>query len=165
MKKIFFMISAVLFFAGTAYGHGSISKLPDTVQILQYNMKLHLNANDLDTRNNLAMAYSRTGQFPEAKKELDYILERDTSNFDALDGMGIVLIKMGQNEEAFKFLERAEAINSEDVLLHVHRAINYKNLKKAKLAEEEMAKVRALANDSQSKEIDQEIVFLTSSQS
>ena len=163
MKKIFFIISAVLLLAGTAHAHGSISKLPDTVQILQYKMKLHMNANDLGARNNLAMAYFRTGQFADAKKELEYVLEKDASNFDALDGMGIVLIKMGQNEEAFNFFERAEAINPKDVLLHVHRAINYKNLKKPKLAEEEMTKVRSLANESEHKEIDQEIILLTSS--
>ncbi len=163
MKKIFFIISTVLLLAGTAHAHGSISKLPDSVQILQYKMKLHMNANDMGVRNNLAMAYFRTGQFVEAKKELEYVLEKDASNFDALDGMGLVLMKMGQNKEACRFFEQAEVINPKDVLLHVHRAINYKNLKKPKLAEEEMTKVRSLANESEREEIDQEIVLLTSS--
>ena len=163
MKRVFWIISTVLLLAGTAQAHGNISNLPDSVQILQYNMKLYMN--DLATRNNLATAYYRTEQFVKAKKELEFILLKDDVNFDALDGMGIVLIKMGRDQEAFSFFEQAEAINPHDLLLNVHRAINYKNLNKAELAREKMIKARSQANESENKEIDKEITFLSGSSS
>ncbi len=58
-------------------------------------------------RNNLAMALYRTGQLEEADKELRYILERDSVNFDALDGLGVVLIRTEKHQEALEYLKKA----------------------------------------------------------
>ena len=55
MQKLFLALCMVLLMAGSAAAHGSISKLPDSVQILQYKMKLYMNEDDADTKNNLAM--------------------------------------------------------------------------------------------------------------
>ena len=164
MRKLFYIFSAFMLLAGTAHAHGNISNLPDTVQILQYKMILHMNADDMDARNNLAMAYFRTNQLEEARKQLECVLEKDGSNFNALDGMGIVLIKMGQDQEALLYLNKAAAINPQDVMVHVHLAVNYKNLNMVELVDEEMAKARLQAVGSDELEdIDREIEMLSGS--
>lgn len=164
MKKLLISFVVLIFLTGTAHAHGNISKLPNTVQILQYKMKLHMNADDMDSRNNLAMAYFRTNKFEEAKTQLEYVLEKDWSNFDALDGMGIVLVKMGQNQEALLYLNKAVAINPQDVMVHVHLAVTYKNLNMVELADEEMAKARSqVGGPEELKDIDREIEILSGS--
>ncbi len=70
MKILSFLITSFFLFPALALGHGDISKLPSSVQVLQYKMALYMNADDLDTRNKLAMAYIATGQIDEAEKEL-----------------------------------------------------------------------------------------------
>ena len=161
MKKIFIIFSAFMLLASMAHAHGSISKLPDSVQILQYKMKLYMNADDISSRNNLAMAYFRTNQLEEAREQLDYVIKKDKSNFDALDGMGIVLYKMGHDQEALKYLNQAVAINPQDVMVHVHLAVNYKKLNMVDLADEEMAKARSLVADPEKlKDIDKEVAIL-----
>lgn len=135
-----------LLLAGSASAHGNISKLPDSVQILQYKMKLYMNADDADTKNNLAMAYFRTNQLDKAKQELAAVLEKDSNNFNALDGMGIVLIKEGNGTEALQYLNRALAINDKDLMLHVHLSVAHTLLKQADPARNEMDKAKALAS-------------------
>ncbi len=135
-----------LLLAGSASAHGNISKLPDSVQILQYKMKLYMNADDADTKNNLAMAYFRTNQLDKAKQELAAVLEKDSNNFNALDGMGIVLIKEGNGTEALQYLNRALAINDKDLMLHVHLSVAHTLLKQADPARSEMDKAKALAS-------------------
>ncbi len=162
MKKIFIICSTFMLLAATAYGHGNISKLPDSVQILQYKMKLYMNAEDIDSRNNLAMAYYRTNQLEEAKKQLDYIIKKDAINFDALDGMGIVLLKMGRDHEAIKWLNKAVVINQQDVMVHVHLAVYYKKMRMADKADKEMAKAESLVADPEKlKDLDKEIEIMS----
>ncbi len=149
MNRIFLAVLLVLSLAGSAAAHGNISKLPDSVQILQYKMKLYMNADDAATKNKLAMAYFRTGQYDEAGKELQSILEKDANNFDALDGMGIVLIKQGKAEQALEYLNRALAVSDKDLLLHVHLSSAYALAGQADKAEAELAKAKSLAAGSQ----------------
>jgi len=146
MQKLFIALCLVLLTVGGAAAHGNISKLPDSVQILQYKMKLYMNADDAGVKNKLAMAYFRTNQLKEAKNELTSILKKDANNFNALDGMGIVLLKEGNATEALSYLKRALLINDKDMFLHVHLSVTHTQLKQAKLAQDEMDKAKALAS-------------------
>jgi Flp pilus assembly protein TadD len=164
MQKLILALSMILLVAGSAAAHGNISKLPDSVQILQYKMKLYMNADDADTKNKLAMAYFRTNQLDEAKKELASILEKDANNFDALDGMGVVLIKEGNGAEALKYLHRALAINERDVMIHVHLSIAHTQLNQPDLARNEMDKAKSLASGTEElARIQEEVKLITNS--
>ena len=164
MQKLLVALSIVLLLAGSAAAHGNISKLPDSVQILQYKMQLYMNADDADTQNNLAMAYFRTNQLDDAIAELESILEKDPNNFDALDGMGIVLIKKGSADKALEYLQRALKINDKDLMLHVHLSIAHEQLNQMDLAKVEMDKAKAMASGPEDLTgIENEVKLLTNS--
>lgn len=164
MHKLFLVLSIILLWVGSACAHGDISKLPDSVQIMQYKMILYMDADDADTKNNLAMAYFRTNQLDEAKKELESILEKDPNNFNALDGMGIVLIKEGSADKALEFLQKALEINDKDTMLHVHLSVAHDQLKQADLAKAEMEKAKSLASGPEELTgIEKEVKLLTNS--
>jgi tetratricopeptide (TPR) repeat protein len=129
-----------------AWAHGDISNLPNSVQIMQYRLLIYINPDDLKSRNMLAMALYRTNELEEAEKELIYIIERDSLNFDALDGLGIVLIKAGRYQEALHCLEKAVKINEEDVMVHVHLSVLYQKTRLPERAKSELEKARSLAS-------------------
>jgi len=143
MKKSLCMLVLCLVWAGSAWGHGDISKLPTSVQIMQYRLALYMNPDDLAIRNKLAMALYRTNQLGEAEEELKHILETDPVNFDALDGLGIVLIKMGR-DEALEQLKKAVKINEQDVMVHVHLSVVYEKMNLVDHAQSELEKARSL---------------------
>ena len=78
-----------------AWAHGDISKLPNSVQIMQYRLLIYMDPDDLTSRNSLAIALYRTNELEEAEKELRYIIERDFLNFDAQDGLGFSIKRQG----------------------------------------------------------------------
>jgi len=144
MKKSFLAIVLCLVWTGSAWSHGDISKLPSSVQIMQYRLGLYMNPDDLAIRNKLAMALYRTNQLREAEQELKHILETDPVNFDALDGLGIVLIKIGRDDEALEQLKKAVKINEQDVMVHVHLSVVYEKMKLVNHAQSELEKARSL---------------------
>ena len=77
MQKLFFILLSILVSAGSAAAHGGISKLPDSVQIMQYKMLLYMDSEDIATKNSLAMAYFRTNELGEATQQLEEVLELD----------------------------------------------------------------------------------------
>ena len=165
MQKLFFIILFMLLLsAGSAAAHGGISNLPDSVQIMQYKMLLYMDADDAETRNNLAMAYFRTNELTEAVQQLEAVLEKDANNFDALDGMGIILIRQQKGTEALKYLERALAVNDKDMMVHVHLALAHKQLNQPELARKAMEAAEKLAASPEAAaEIQQEIQLITRS--
>lgn len=164
MQKLFLALCMVLLMAGSAAAHGSISKLPDSVQILQYKMKLYMNEDDADTKNNLAMVYVRTGQLDEAKTQLISILEKDPHNFNALDEMGVVLIIEGKADNALEYLKKAQEVNDVDLMLHVHFSVAHTLLKQADLAGKEMDKAKSMASGPEElTAIEAEVTLLTNS--
>ncbi len=164
MKQLFFALALSLFMAGTVHAHGNISKLPDSVQVLQYRMLLYMDPGDTATRNKLAMALFRTNKLDEAATELETILESDPADFDALDGMGIVLLRKGQYQEALGHLEKARSLKENDMMVHVHLAAVYDKLGRKDKAEAELARARKLASTpEQKKQIDKELQLITGS--
>ena len=164
MQKIILALFMLIFSVSSAAAHGGISKLPDSVQIMQYKMLLYMDADDTATRNNLAMAYFRNGDLTKASEELTTVLEKDTKNFDALDGMGIVLLRQKKSAEALKYLEQALAINEKDSLLHVHLSLAYQQLKKTELADKAMETAKKQASTPEAiAEIQEEVKLITQS--
>ncbi len=145
MRKIFLTFVLCLVWTGCAWAHGDISKLPNAAQIMQYRLLLYMTPEDPAPRNGLAMALYITNKFEEAEGELRYILERDPRNFDALDGLGIVLISMERYEEALDYLKKAVAINEQDVMVHVHLSVLYQKMKLPEKAKKELKKAKSLA--------------------
>ena len=164
MKRAFLTLIILFLSATPVFAHGGISKLPDSVQIMQYKMKLYINADDVDSMNNLAMAYFRTNQLEEAKKQLLSVLEKDANNFNALDGMGIILLKEGKPKEALEYLQKARQINDKDLLLRVHLALAHEKLNQHDLAKREMQEARSMATTPEDQAmIEKEIKLITNS--
>ncbi|MCI5132742.1 MAG: hypothetical protein D3904_14795, partial [Candidatus Electrothrix sp. EH2] len=66
-------------------------------------------------------------------------------NFNALDGMGIVLIRQKKAAEAITYLERALAVNDKDMMLHVHLSLAHKQLNQPDLAKKALEEAGKLA--------------------
>ncbi len=145
-KKLILAMFLLALSAGSASAHGDISTLPDSVQIMQYKMLLYMEPDDAETKNKLAMAYFRTNQSALAVQELKGILLKNEHDFNALDGMGIILLKERKAEEALQYLEQALAVNDKDVMLHVHLSLAYEQLGKADQAAASLKKAEELSS-------------------
>jgi tetratricopeptide (TPR) repeat protein len=145
MQKLFLALIMVVLMAGSAAAHGNISKLPFSVQILQYKMKLYMNEDDPDTINNLAMAYFYSGDTANAKEQLELILEKDPHNFNALDGMGMIYLKEKNSSKALEYLQKAQKMNGNDMYLLVHLAVAHGMAGEEEIAGKEMNLAKSLA--------------------
>jgi Flp pilus assembly protein TadD len=158
MQGLSIALVLCLAWVGLAGAHGDVSKLPESVQIEQYKLKIWMNPDDLVTRNKLAMAFYRSKQLAEAEEELRYILSKDAANFDALDGLGIVLIKRGQYKDALEYLQKAARMNEKDVMVHVHLSVVYEMMKLPEKAQGALRKAKSLAsNPHELKHIEEEL--------
>ena len=146
MNRLCVAFILCLSLTGHAWAHGKVAHLPDSVQITQYRLSLFMDPDNLAVRNNLALALYRTNQLEEAQEELKYILEKDSANFDALDAMGIVLLRMGKYQEALEYLKKAVKVNERDVMVHVHLSVAYEKLESAEKARGELDKARSLSS-------------------
>ena len=164
MRNLFFTLLALLLSAGSAAAHGGISKLPDSVQIMQYKMLLYMDENDIPSKNGLAMAYFRTNELAEATRQLQEVLKLDADNFNALDGMGVVLLRQKKGAEAMKYLERALALNDKDMMVHVHLSLAHKQLNQPDLAKKALEDAEKLAATPEAAaEIKKEIKLISNS--
>jgi tetratricopeptide (TPR) repeat protein len=164
MQKLFLTLLMLLVSVGSAAAHGGISKLPDSVQIMQYKMLLYMDADDIATKNSLAMAYFRTDELKEATQQLEEVLKLDANNFNALDGMGIVLLRQKKGAEAVKYLERALAVNDKDMMVHVHLSLAHKQLNQPDLAKQALEAAEKLAATPEAAaEIQKEIELISKS--
>ena len=162
MTRLSLTLILVLIWAGGAWAHMETDDLPDSVAIMQYRLLLYMNPDDTGPRNSLAMALYRTNELDEAEKELRHILERDPLNFDALDGLGIVLIRMEKHQEAMQYLDKAVKINEQDVMVHVHLSVLYEKMMLPEKAGMELNKARSLASDPvQLEKIDEELKLVS----
>jgi len=164
MRNLFFALFILLLSASAAAAHGGISNLPDSVQIMQYKMLLYMDENDIPTKNSLAMAYFRTNELNEATQQLKEVLKLDANNFNALDGMGIVLLRQKKGAEAIKYLEQALALNEKDMMVHVHLALAHQQLNQPDLARKALESAEGLAATPEAAEaIQKEIKLLSNS--
>jgi Flp pilus assembly protein TadD len=119
-----------------------------------------MDPDDLPTRNKLAMAYVRTNELEEARKQLAFVLKKDASNFDALDGYGIMLVRAGKHKDALKYFRKAAGINGKDVMVYVHMSVAYDKLKDQDKAQAALKKAKALASKDELEKIEAERRFL-----
>ncbi|CAK8715037.1 Tetratricopeptide repeat-containing protein [Candidatus Electronema halotolerans] len=146
LKKLIVALFLLLLAAGSAAAHGDISNLPDSVQIMQYKMLLYMDPDDAETKNKLAMVYFRTDQPELAVQELKGVLAKDAHNFNALDGMGVLLLRQRKAEEALQYLQQALAVNDKDVMLHAHLSLAYEQLGQADQAAASLKKAKELSS-------------------
>jgi Flp pilus assembly protein TadD len=145
------------------WAHEDLTTLPNSVQIIQYKTTLWINPEDLETRNKLAMAYYLNNELEESEKELRYILKRDPGDFNALDGLGIVLIKKKKYQEALKHLEKAARINGQDMMVHVHLSVVYREMNSHAKADSALKKANMLAtNRIKRRQIEKELKLVSS---
>lgn len=144
LKKLILALFLLILAAGSASAHGDISNLPDSVQIMQYKMLLYMDPDDAETKNKLAMVYFRTDQPELTVQELKGVLAKDVHNFNALDGMGILLLRQRKAEEALHYLQQALAVNDKDAMLHAHLALAYEQLGQADQAAASLKKAEEL---------------------
>ena len=108
---------------GQVHAHVEKSGMPDPVAEMEYRILLEFKPDDLATRNLLAMALLRQKKMAEAEKEFREIIRRDPNNFDAMDGLALLLMAAGgkdRDSEALKLLQAAAALRPDDILVHLH---------------------------------------------
>ena len=138
----------ILLLTNSVWAHLDVEGLPDSVAIISYKQTIYVNPDDLTARNKLAMALCKTGELEEAEKQARYVLDKDPKNFNALDGLGVIYMKMSRHEEAMKYFNEAVKMNDKDVMVHVHlAAVHYKMQEKEK-ARNEWQKARSLISTS-----------------
>ena len=94
--------------------------MPDSVAEMEYRILLEFKPDDSVTRSLLGMAHMRQNKLSEAEKAFRLILQTEPKNFDALDSLGLVLLKGGRYREAAGYLVTAATIRPEDILVHLH---------------------------------------------
>ena len=125
--------------------------------LFQYKTTLWMNPDDLETRNKLAMAFYLTNKLEEAEEELMYVLRKDPQDFDALDGLGVVLIRKKNYPEALEYLGKAVKINEHDPMVHVHLSAVYHKMNEGEKAKDAWKRAKSLAsNRAQVKEMEKE---------
>ena len=162
MKKLSVTIALCLVWVASAWAHSDLSQFPSSVQIVQYKTSLWMNPDDLETRNKLAMAFYLTNKLEEAEEELMYVLKKDPQDFDALDGLGVVLIRKKNYPEALDSLGKAVKINEHDVMVHVHLSAVYHKMNEQDKAKDAWKKAKSLAKSrAQRKEMEQEFKYVS----
>jgi len=139
----------VLLLTNPVWAHLDVEGLPDSVAIIAYKQTIYVNPDDLTARNRLAMALCKTGDLKDAEDQLRYVLDKDPQNFNALDGLGVVYMKMDRHEEAMKYFNKAVEMNDEDVMVHVHLAAVYYKMQEKDKARTEWQKARSLISTSE----------------
>jgi Flp pilus assembly protein TadD len=164
MKTLWLSLAVYLLTPTGVWAHGDLTQVPTSVQIIQYKTTLWLNPDDLETRNQLAMAYYLIGAVEAAEKELRYVLKTDGRDFNALDGLGIVLIRKQKYPEALAVLEKAASINEQDLMVHVHLHVVYSKMSAPEKARRAWKKALSLtANRIERRQIEKELKLVSGS--
>jgi tetratricopeptide (TPR) repeat protein len=100
--------------------HVEKGAMPDSVAEMEYRILLEFTPQDTATRSLLGMALLRQGKLAEAENEFLLVLQNDAKNFDALDGLGMVLFKQKRYSEALQHLLPAIKIRPNDIMIHLH---------------------------------------------
>jgi tetratricopeptide (TPR) repeat protein len=68
---------------------------------------LELGSGGADTRNELAICLMETGDYKEARKELERALSEDPDNIKIISNLGVLALKQGDDDEAAAFFRTA----------------------------------------------------------
>ncbi len=127
---------------GISCAHVGADDMPDSVAEVEYQIYLEFKPNDLVVLNKLGMVYFRLNKLPAALKEFSKVLKRDPDNYDALDGMGLVMAAQNNYEEAARYHRQAIILNPKDMMTYYHLGSALE--KKGELAEAAKAYQTAL---------------------
>lgn len=118
-------VLAIVWFAALscpnqAWSHVTDANMPDAVAEMEYQILLDFQPDNAEVRNKLAMVLLRKKKFKEAETELRTVLAKEPANFNALDGLGLVMCQTGRLEEAVRQHLAAIKINAQDAMAHYH---------------------------------------------
>jgi tetratricopeptide (TPR) repeat protein len=122
-RLISFLCALVLFTAlpgGITLAHVDSDSMPDSVAEVEYRIFLEFKPKDIEVLNKLGMVYYRLNKLPEAVREFSKVLKKDSDNYDALDGMGLVKAAQQNYDGAISYHQRAIAINADDMVGYYH---------------------------------------------
>ncbi|MDD5759506.1 MAG: tetratricopeptide repeat protein [Desulfobulbaceae bacterium] len=119
--------------------------MPDAVAEMEYQILLDFQPEKVDVRNKLAMVLFRKQKFKEAEAELRTVLATDPANFNALDGLGLVMTNTGRAKEAVAQFLAAIGVAPQDVMVHYHLGQAYVLLNDSSAADKSFSKALELA--------------------
>lgn len=93
--------------------------------ILEYEKAAQINPADLDSQNNLAMAYLEKGRLADAERVFKWILANDMDYAAAQNGMGLVAIQKQDPNAARGYFERASQLDPELVEVYMNLGLIY----------------------------------------
>lgn len=119
--------------------------MPDGVAEMEYQILLDFQPEKAEVRNKLAMVLFRKQKFKEAEAELRTVLKQEPTNFNALDGLGLVMTSTGRAKEAVPQFLAAIEIAPQDIMVHYHLGQAYVLLKDSSAADKAFSKALELA--------------------
>ena len=147
-RRIVLMLGALLFLLipGQAKAHVTDTDMPDAVAETEYLILLDIQPEKTDVRNKLAMVLLRQKKFKEAESELRTILTAEPANFNALDGLGLVMNRTGRPQEAVAQHLAAIKVDPRDAMVHYHLGQDYATLGDAAAAQKAYSQALDLAS-------------------
>ncbi len=113
MRLIILLVVILSLMPVPALAHYEGELLPDSVAVMEYQMIISMQPNDTLTRNKLGMVYLRQNKLDKAKEQFLEILKIDPRNFDALDSLGIVSVRLGDFRGAVQWYIAALKIRND----------------------------------------------------
>jgi len=139
------LVGVLLLVPGQARAHVTDTDMPDAVAETEYLILLDIQPEKTDIRNKLAMVLLRQERFKEAERELRTVLTAEPANFNALDGLGLVMNRTGRPREAVAQHLAAIKVNPRDAMVHYHLGQDYAALGEAAAAQKAYGQALALA--------------------
>jgi arylsulfatase A-like enzyme/Flp pilus assembly protein TadD len=93
--------------------------------IVEYEKAAQINPADLDSQNNLAMAYLEKGRVADAERVFKWVLTNDGDYAAALNGMGLISIQKQDQNAARSYFERAVKLDPDLVEAHMNLGLIY----------------------------------------
>jgi TolB-like protein/Tfp pilus assembly protein PilF len=86
-------------------------------EAIQHIRRAQLLSDTVATSSALAHAYAVTGNADEARTILERLLERSTRTYVPPTSIAVVYVGLGENDQAFKWLDKAHAVRDEGLLM------------------------------------------------
>ncbi len=118
--------------------------MPDGEAEMEYLILLEFEPQNIGVRNKLGMIYYRQNKLEESAAQFTEVFHRAPDDFDALDGMGLVLAKGKKFPSAIDHFIRAILKKPTDAMVYFHLGLVYE--KTGYPAKAEKAYLTALGN-------------------
>ncbi|MBU0730540.1 MAG: tetratricopeptide repeat protein [Proteobacteria bacterium] len=94
--------------------------MPDSVAEIEYKIYLEFKPDDILTLNKLGMVLYRRNKLDEAIKTFTKIIELDSKNADAYDGLGLISANKQDYLSAVEYYQKAIFHKPKDIWVHYH---------------------------------------------